>query len=357
MPSALNITKANTILPYFIFVFRRFNLRPNSRTKIPSLVLRMTKERFTEHWPDAFAGPHQRAPSMHLSRYKYKILLWQHSQSMLRCVGQVPPVCNVVEVVPGEIFTVESATTFFGVPLSLRMVVVVLEDKELLLYSPVLLTEEVQQFLHDLGTVRYLVAPNKLHNVHLTSYLQVYPKAKLYVPPGLAERCPELVYDAVLGPDPEPAWSSILDQALCSGSEYWAEVLLYHRRLRILIVGDFIENFYDMDLDTTTLRAKLASKLFNVCGIQRYKPSISPENSIFVLYPETWLISLRKLLGNKLDGKGGWDVQTIFMCHGRPMTGLEIKYVLVQIILEAAHSYKRRWASTRLFYAMLGKWT
>ena len=53
--------------------------------------------------------------------------------------------------------------SFYGMPFTTRMVVVRFENSELLIHSPINLTEELKQELDQLGEVKYLISPNKIH--------------------------------------------------------------------------------------------------------------------------------------------------------------------------------------------------
>jgi len=52
--------------------------------------------------------------------------------------------------------------------------------------------------------LRYIVSPNKIHHLFLAKWADHWPEARVYAPPGLAKRKPELDFDAELGEQSEP---------------------------------------------------------------------------------------------------------------------------------------------------------
>jgi hypothetical protein len=87
-------------------------------------------------------------------------------------------------------------------------VVIRLADHSLFVISPIQLSEAVRVAVDALGTVKYLVAPNHLHHLHLGDWGQAYPQAKLYATPRLPGKRPDLSFHKTLGTnEPEPEWA------------------------------------------------------------------------------------------------------------------------------------------------------
>ncbi len=63
----------------------------------------------------------------------------------------------------------------------------------------------------------------------------------MYAPPGLAQRKPDLRFDAELSDDPDPAWAADIDQVIFRGSLAMEEVVFFHRESRTAIVCDLIQ--------------------------------------------------------------------------------------------------------------------
>ena len=132
---------------------------------------------------------------------------------------------------------------FFGFPYPTRMAVARLSDGSVWVWSPVALTDELINEVQAIGSVRYIVSPNKLHHLFLNEWADQWPDARLCAPPGLARKKPELRFDTELGDEPNPAWAADIDQVVFRGSFAMEEVVFFHRASSTLIVCDLIQRF------------------------------------------------------------------------------------------------------------------
>lgn len=131
--------------------------------------------------------------------------------------------------------------SFYGFPYPTRMAVARLSDGSAWVWSPVALTDDIVNFMNTFDSVRCIVAPNKIHHLFLAEWHDQWPDALMYAPPGLAERKPELRFDADLGDEPDPAWATDIDQVIFRGSLAMEEVVFFHRESRTAIVCDLIQ--------------------------------------------------------------------------------------------------------------------
>ena len=138
--------------------------------------------------------------------------------------------------------------SFFGFPYPTRMAVARLADGNVWVWSPVALTPELADAVNAIGPVRHIVSPNKLHHLFLHEWVEHWPDARLYAPPGLARKKPGLHFQAELGDEPIPAWKADIDQAVFRGSFVMEEVMFFHRASRTAIVGDLIQRFPENDV-------------------------------------------------------------------------------------------------------------
>ncbi|QSX38612.1 DUF4336 domain-containing protein [Shewanella sedimentimangrovi] len=138
---------------------------------------------------------------------------------------------------------------FFGLPYSTRMTVVRLNDDELWVHSPIALTPELQQQVSGLGTVTYLIAPNKLHYLFLAQWQAAFPESRLYVAPGVEHKLTRLQPPPVICQqlaEMESAtspWTGDIEQLIFSGSSVMQEAVFFHHPSKTLILTDLIENF------------------------------------------------------------------------------------------------------------------
>ena len=98
-----------------------------------------------------------------------------------------------------------------------RMTVVKLSDGGLFLVSPVRLGDQTRAQLDEIGPVRFVVAPSKVHHLFAGDYLAAYPAARLCGAPGLSKKRRDLGFYRTLGDEAPPEWSGDLTQ-LCSAA-------------------------------------------------------------------------------------------------------------------------------------------
>ena len=143
-----------------------------------------------------------------------------------------------------SIYTADGPTvSFHGFPYPTRMAVARLSGGNVWVWSPIALTDQLATEVDAIGPVRHIVSPNKIHHLFLAEWAERWPGARLYAPPGLARRKPEIRFDADLSDEPEPAWESDIDQVIFRGSFVMEEVVFFHRASRTAIICDLIQRF------------------------------------------------------------------------------------------------------------------
>jgi Domain of unknown function (DUF4336) len=123
-----------------------------------------------------------------------------------------------------------------------RMTVIRLADGGLFLHSPVRLDPPTRAALDDLGPVRAVVAPSKVHHFFVADYLTAYPEARAYGAPGLAEKRRDLAFHGVLGNEPAPEWRDEIAQHLFQGAAALNEVVFFHPATGTLLLTDLAFN-------------------------------------------------------------------------------------------------------------------
>ena len=111
-----------------------------------------------------------------------------------------------------DLWIADSSLRFVGLEIGARMTVVRLPGGELLIHSPIAATEDLVGEVKALGSVAYLVAPNRFHHLFVAEWLEACPEASIYVAPGLDEKRPDLEISGVLTDEPEPGWAGTIDQ-------------------------------------------------------------------------------------------------------------------------------------------------
>lgn len=149
----------------------------------------------------------------------------------------------LTELAPDVWSITDDLTMPGGLYFSIRMVVVRLADGGLLLHSPVPISDDRAAALAALGEVRHLVAPNKLHHLHLAAAQARYPGATTWAAPGLADKIAGLKADHTLG-EGTPPWADELEPHFVAGIPWMNETAFYHRASGTLVVTDLFFNFH-----------------------------------------------------------------------------------------------------------------
>lgn len=148
----------------------------------------------------------------------------------------------MLRAIDSELWVADSPLRFLGLEMGARMTVVRLPDGSLFVHSPVSLTPDLQREVEALGTVKHLVAPNKLHHLYVSEWTAAFPDATFYAPPGLAEKRKDLDCKNLLGDQPETPWAETIDQVVLDGFPFANEVDFYHRPSKTLIATDLAFN-------------------------------------------------------------------------------------------------------------------
>lgn len=199
-----------------------------------------------------------------------------------------------------NLWVAERPQKFYGLPVGTRMTVIRLADGKLLLHSPVALSVGLRQELDAIGSVSYVVAPNRLHHLYAGDVARAYPGAKLWVAPGLEQKRPDLVIEAVLGDVAPAAWHGELEQVFFRGRPYENEVAFFHRASRTLILCDLAFNFGASAPPITRLLMKLL-RSYGKLGPTTLDPLLIRDR-------DAARESLQRILA--------WDFDRIVVAHG-----------------------------------------
>jgi Domain of unknown function (DUF4336) len=181
-----------------------------------------------------------------------------------------------------------------------RMTVLRLRDGGLLLHSPVKLDAALEQALHALGPVAWLVGPCRGHHLFLGDYVKAFPGAALCGAPGLAEKRRDLAFAHVLANPSPPGWPGEVRLELVEGAPFMNEVALLHAPSRTLVLTDLVFNV----TPGATNRAPLFHWLVGATG--RFGP-----HRLIRLG-----IRNRAAARRSIDRILAWDFDRIVMSHG-----------------------------------------
>ena len=207
---------------------------------------------------------------------------------------------NPLRPLAPDIWVAERPQSFYGLPVGTRMTVIHLSGGRLLLHSPVSLDPGLRRELDAIGSVRYVVAPNRVHHLYAGEVAKVYPEARLWVAPGLERKRPDLDFVAILGDDAPEQWREEVQQTFFRGRPFENEITFFHRPSRTLLLCDVAFNF-GPSAPTVT---RLLMKLMRSYG--RFGPSAL----------DSWLIRDRKLARQSLERILAWDFDRVVVAHG-----------------------------------------
>ncbi len=139
-----------------------------------------------------------------------------------------------------NIWCVDRPLRFLGFEMGTRMTVVRIADT-LWVHSPVELDDALKQELDALGSVRWVVAPNRYHHLYVPSFARAYPEADMFCCPGLQKKRPDIEFKGELSGALDE-WASDFDCTLVGGAPIFNELLFCHRASRTLIATDIFIN-------------------------------------------------------------------------------------------------------------------
>jgi hypothetical protein len=193
---------------------------------------------------------------------------------------------------------------FLGIEIGTRMTIVRLETGDLFLHSPIQLTGEARKQLDALGTVRYVVAPNRFHHLYIKDYFSAYPEAEFFAAPSLQKKRPDLSFNGVLTDEKTYGWQEELRHVVFGGMPILNEAVFFHIPSHTLILTDLICNFRG-DLPIPTKIFTWLDGVYENFGVPRVERYL--------------LIRDRKQAKSSINKILSWDFDRVIMAHGHIM--------------------------------------
>jgi hypothetical protein len=186
-----------------------------------------------------------------------------------------------------------------------RMAVIRLTDGSLFIWSPIRLTADLRAEVDALGRVRHIVAPNSLHHLFLTEWMQAYPDAKVYAPPELRKKRADIAFNADLEDAPSPDWVGAIDQVLMQGNLITTEVVFFHIESGTVLFTDLLQQ----------LPANLFSGWRAI--VAKLDLMVGPEPSV----PRKFRVAFsnRRAAREALQRILAWPAEKVLMAHGTPV--------------------------------------
>lgn len=187
-----------------------------------------------------------------------------------------------------------------------RMAVARLSDGGLWLWSPVRLTPALLEALEQLGPVRHIVAPNRLHHMALSEWVHFCPGVRLHAAPGLRAKRGDLHFSSDLGDTPNPDWAGQIDQVIFPNA-IADEVVFFHRDSGTVLFTDLLQQ---MPKGWYRGWRRLVAWLDLMTGAE---PQV----------PRKFRMATRDKAAARaaLETIRGWQPKQVVMAHGTPVTG------------------------------------
>ena len=187
-----------------------------------------------------------------------------------------------------------------GMELGGRMTVVRLPGGGLWIHSPVRLEAETREAVEALGPVRYLVAPNLMHHLHLPAWAEAFPEARVVAPPGLRKKQPRLRLGVELGAAPDAGYAEVIRQQHLRGMPKLEEFVFLHRPSRTLLVTDVAFHIRSSPSWLTRTYLKLSGTYGKLAPTMLLKSLVKDRAALRTSLEEVW----------------SWDFERVVVCHG-----------------------------------------
>ena len=155
---------------------------------------------------------------------------------------------KLVEVC-SDIWAATQPLKFFGLEVGSRMTLVRLPSGDLVIISPIELKDSDRDQIEDLGSVRYIIAPNRFHHMSVESISNIFPDAEIIGVPGLQEKQPHIRFSQFLEHDgdfesvlhylPVQGFATLIPPSIQEANE----VVFWHQPSGTLIMTDTAFNF------------------------------------------------------------------------------------------------------------------
>lgn len=135
-----------------------------------------------------------------------------------------------------------TVTAIAGFHYPTRMAVLQLDDGGLAIWSPTPLGETLRAAVATLGPVRWLIAPNALHDRFIADWAAAWPDAEPLAPPGLRAARADLAFTADLDGPPPAEWGDAL-RCVIVANAIAPEAVLFHGASGTVLFTDLLQQF------------------------------------------------------------------------------------------------------------------
>jgi hypothetical protein len=210
----------------------------------------------------------------------------------------MPSQLRVLE--PDRLWVADAPFGKMGFEVGARMTAVRMPQGELLVHSPVALTDALKAELDAAGPVRWIVAPSRFHTAHTPEYARAYPQAEVCAVWGAAKSLRGVAVRRTLTDHPPRDWSAVMGLSVLRGSWLYDEAVLFHEPTRTLIVTDLCFN----------VPGNTSKMTYLVAGMLGIRDRFGPSKSF------RWTLTDRAAARDTVSRLVDWDFDRVILSHG-----------------------------------------
>jgi len=199
-----------------------------------------------------------------------------------------------------DLWVADRPLRFVGLEVGSRMTVLRLAGGRLAVHSPIRPDAGLLDAVSRLGSVAWLIAPNRFHHLSLGAWAEAFPESEILVAPGLPEKRPDLRSATLLSGSGCDEWSGELDVLPIEGLPLLREFVFLHRSTRTLVAADLA---FNLGADSP-LATRVAIRLGGRLG------ELAPTAV------EKLLIRDRRAFRASLDRVLAWPFDRVIVSHG-----------------------------------------
>ncbi len=211
--------------------------------------------------------------------------------------------------ITSNLWTIDYPVTFYGLSLTTRMTVIRLQSGDLVVISPIQISEDLKQQIDAIGPVKTIIAPNLYHHLFAKDFVSAYPEAEFWAVEGIEKKRPDLNPDRILTETEGnledlyyhefKAFRILEPRGNCDLNEY----LFLHRSSQTLIITDSAFHFDGKSSPVLQWLAK---------GLGIY-------DKLQATLLEKWAIRDRNHAKATMQTVLSWDFDRVIMAHGSPI--------------------------------------
>jgi hypothetical protein len=199
-----------------------------------------------------------------------------------------------------DLWVADGSLRFVGIEVGRRMTVVRLPGRRLVVHSPVPPEPALVAEVVGLGSVDWLVAPNRFHHLSIEPWAREFPESAVLLAPGLKEKRPELRVTAALSDGAPAEWAGEIELLRIDGAPRVNEVVLFHRSTGTLIAADLAFNIGPSSPFVTRLLFRLAGRPGELAPTAAEK--------LLIRDRPAFRLSLERVLA--------WPIERVIVSHG-----------------------------------------